>query len=79
MNADDEKKLKDKLNKAMIRNTSPQEYEQIKNKVEGLLLQNDEVLDTIDVRILMADYDDLTVLLNVLTVYRSAKTVERIY
>ena len=69
MNADDEKKLKDKLNKAMIRNTSPQEYEQIKNKVEGLLLQNDEVLDTIDVRILMADYDDLTVLLNVLTVY----------
>lgn len=69
MKEEDEKILKKKLYDNMIRNVPDNVYKQMKNKVEVLLLQNDEVLDTLDVRILTSDYDDLLVLLNVISVY----------
>jgi len=69
MKETDEKVLRKKLYDGMIRNIPDSEYKQIKEKVEALLLQNDEVLDTLDVRILTSDYDDLAVLLNILVVY----------
>ena len=69
MRKEDEKILEKKLYDGMIRNIPEDMYEKMKDKVEALLEQNDEVLDTLDVRILAEDYDDIFVLLNMIAVY----------
>ncbi|MBQ3409183.1 MAG: hypothetical protein IJH12_08290 [Clostridia bacterium] len=69
MNEENERKFKEKLKEKNIINISNNMYNDMKSKIKGLLLFNDEVLDTIDVRILTDKYDDLAVLLNMIVVY----------
>ena len=63
--------LMDFVNECHLNNISKDDYKVIKDKIEGLLIQNEEVLETVDIRVLMPEYDDLTVLLNIITVYPS--------
>ena len=69
MRKEDEEILEKKLYDSMIRNIPKEMYDKMKGKVDALLMQNDEVLDTLDVRILAEDYDDISLLLNIIAVY----------
>ena len=69
MNEENERKFREKLREKKISDISDKSYNRMKSKVEGLLLFNEDVLNTVDVRILTDNYDDLSVLLNMIVVY----------
>ncbi len=67
MNDEIEERINEKLDEAYIYDGFEREH--IKEKINFLLKQNEEIMETVDVRLLSSGYDDISEFLSMLTVY----------